>query len=87
MSTGTQSKTILIIDDSTFDRTILSKVVSKKIACKIVEASGSEDAFRILESQTVDLILLDVEMPNMSGDEMITKFASLEPPKNYPSSW
>jgi CheY-like chemotaxis protein len=52
-------------------------LVNQRVACRILEKAGhtvviannGREALRILEGQTVDLILMDVQMPEMGGFE------------------
>jgi DNA-binding response OmpR family regulator len=78
------AKTILIIDDSQTDRVILSRFVAQSLSCKTIEASGGEEALKILGKQNVDLVLLDVQMPGLTGDEMILKIREKKPAEELP---
>lgn len=66
-----KDKIILVVDDMQFDREIAAKALSQKLGARIITASGGAEALDILENQCIDLVLLDVEMPVMSGDEVI----------------
>ena len=59
--------TILIIDDNSVNRFLLNTML--KETYQILEASSGEDGIRIAKSRKVDLILLDILMPNMDGYE------------------
>jgi DNA-binding NarL/FixJ family response regulator len=59
---------ILIVDDSTHVRKALSAFLSTLSWLKVVcEASDGEDALKMIESQSPDIILMDVKMPAISG--------------------
>lgn len=58
---------ILIIDDDTTYLTVVKKWLSKKYL--VVALKSGEQAIKFLEGHGVDLILLDSEMPTMSGEE------------------
>jgi DNA-binding NarL/FixJ family response regulator len=59
---------ILIVDDSTHVRKALSAFLSTVSWLKVVcEASDGEDALKMIESQSPDIILMDVKMPVISG--------------------
>lgn len=64
--------TVLIVDDMQCDRKLLSGMLARKLGCHIIEATCGEDAMKILTDQKVDIVLLDIEMPNMTGNEVIT---------------
>lgn len=58
---------ILLVDDNKLNREIVIKML-KKEDIKIVEAESGETAIKILENDAeFDIILLDVNMPDMSG--------------------
>ena len=59
-------KTILIIDDEKRIRKIYVKVLARE-GFSVLEAAGAEAAYEILLSTTVDVILLDINMPEVDG--------------------
>jgi DNA-binding NarL/FixJ family response regulator len=59
---------ILIVDDSTHVRKALCAFLSTLSWLHVVyEASDGEDALKMIESQSPDIILMDVKMPAISG--------------------
>ncbi|MHC6203536.1 response regulator [Breznakiellaceae bacterium SP9] len=65
--------TILMVDDSRIMRNLIKNYfVELKIGqYTYVEAENGEDAFKLVQSQPVDLILLDWNMPKLSGIEFL----------------
>ena len=61
---------ILIADDEASIRTILSKAMEKK-GYEVVRASTGAQALDYLKSRPIDLALLDIRMPEMSGLEIL----------------
>jgi DNA-binding response OmpR family regulator len=59
-------KKILIIDDSAKIRKLLRTTLEKR-NFDIIEASNGIDAIIELEKEPVDLVLMDVVMPNLGG--------------------
>lgn len=59
--------TILIVDDDGAYRKFLSAVIKKNLKAKTIESGNPKDAFKILENETPDLIILDMQMPYMDG--------------------
>jgi two-component system OmpR family response regulator len=57
---------ILIVDDDPHIRELIHVILSKE-GVSIVEAEDGESALSILETEKVDLIILDIMMPNMDG--------------------
>jgi putative two-component system response regulator len=63
-----QAPTILIVDDIELNRRLL-KAMLKTAAYRILEAARPSAAIAILESEKVDLVVVDLVMPEMSGPE------------------
>jgi CheY-like chemotaxis protein/signal transduction histidine kinase len=61
-------KVVMVVDDVKVNRTILSGMLSK-IGVQVVSASSGEEALGLLEDEHVDLILMDCQMPGLSGQE------------------
>lgn len=78
------SKTILIVDDSEFDRNLLAGALSRKTDYTIFQANGSDQCLEIIQSQKVDLILMDIMMPGTFGTQVLKiireKFNAIELP-------
>jgi DNA-binding NtrC family response regulator len=77
MQSGT-SKTVLIVDDSPeLARSLGRMIKDEKIT--VVTMNSGEDALEYMESNSVDVIVSDVVMPNMSGIELIKRIHSRWP--------
>lgn len=63
-----QAPTILIVDDIEMNRRLL-KAMLKTAAYRILEAARPSAALNILEKEKVDLVVVDLVMPEMSGPE------------------
>ncbi|HTB14060.1 MAG TPA: HD domain-containing phosphohydrolase [Bryobacteraceae bacterium] len=63
-----QAPTILIVDDIELNRRLL-KAMLKTAAYRILEAARPSAAIAILEREKVDLVVVDLVMPEMSGPE------------------
>lgn len=62
----------LIVDDSKIARTAIKKLIQKVGFLTLQgECESPEEAFNYLKAHDVDLIFLDVELPGMSGLELI----------------
>jgi DNA-binding LytR/AlgR family response regulator len=63
---------ILIVDDEPLARGILESYVEKMPGLEIVAScKNALEAFSILSKQTVDLVLLDINMPEINGIELL----------------
>ena len=60
---------ILIVDDDAINRMVLSSMLELH-QYKIIQAKDGFEALSICETQSVDLIILDVMMPHMDGFEV-----------------
>lgn len=59
---------ILLVDDHQMMRDGIRAIVGSSFEFKIVaEASDGEEALNYLKNNTVDLVVLDINMPNMDG--------------------
>lgn len=70
------SKTIMIADDSSAMRALLVSIVELLDDYRIVEAVSGFDALRLLPREHVDLILTDINMPDINGLELISYLRS-----------
>lgn len=77
---------LLIIDDSPAMRWFLRRVIRlagwESVA--VLEASDGREAFALLREHPVDLILADINMPNMNGEEFLRKIAADEKLRRVP---
>jgi two-component system, sensor histidine kinase and response regulator len=74
---------ILVIDDSRTLRTQISDILHRNGYHVSTEGNG-KSGYKNAKSNSYDLILLDVIMPDISGFELIQKLKSLETNKNTP---
>jgi two-component system chemotaxis response regulator CheY len=82
---GVCMKTILVVDDSRIMRNIVKNTFSQlKIPCQFLEAGNGRDALALLQSQEVNLVLLDWNMPELSGLDFLKKVRAMEPYKSLP---
>ncbi|MDR1933736.1 MAG: response regulator [Spirochaetales bacterium] len=80
-----EAKTILVVDDSRVMRNIVKNTFSyKNIPCEFLEAGNGRDALQILQTKKIHLILLDWNMPELSGLDFLKKVRTAEDYKNLP---
>jgi CheY-like chemotaxis protein len=62
-------KIILVVDDSPTDLTVLSTILEKQYDVRV--SLSAMAALGMLDTVKADMILLDIEMPGMSGFEFL----------------
>lgn len=65
-------KTILIADDSASMRALLISTIEALGDFQIIEATSGFEALRLLPRTEVDLILTDINMPDINGLELLS---------------
>jgi CheY-like chemotaxis protein len=65
------STSVLIVDDAPSARAVLKDMLEELGFGAIFEAADGREATAVLEQQTVDIVLCDQVMPDMSGKELL----------------
>jgi two-component system chemotaxis response regulator CheY len=63
---------VLIIDDSSATRAYIRAALEAEEDMEVMEATSGFDALRILPRSRFDLLLVDINMPNINGLELIS---------------
>ncbi|MDR3237075.1 MAG: response regulator [Spirochaetia bacterium] len=67
-------KNVLVVDDSQIMRNIVkNSFAALDIPCRFLEATNGKDALNQLEENKIDLVLLDWNMPKLSGIEFLKR--------------
>jgi two-component system chemotaxis response regulator CheY len=68
---------LLIIDDSAVTRKVVRRVIAMTDLelNEVFEAQDGIEALTILQEKWVDLVFVDLNMPRMSGTELVAKMA------------
>ena len=78
-------KTVMVVDDSLIMRNIVKNIFSElKIPCQFLEAPNGKKAFELLETNKVDLVFLDWNMPEMDGMEFLNKVRAMSDYQELP---
>jgi two-component system chemotaxis response regulator CheY len=64
-------KTILIVEDSATTRALIRAVIDELGDFDTVEASSGFEALKMLPQQEYDLLITDINMPDINGLELI----------------
>ena len=77
---------VLIVDDSSTMRAVIKKTikVSGFNVGQFLEAGDGEEALSVLKDEWVDLVLSDINMPNMNGLELIGRMHADEIMQSIP---
>jgi two-component system, chemotaxis family, chemotaxis protein CheY len=70
---------VLIVDDSAVMRAVVLKTLHMSgVPLRLVHQAGNGmEALELLQREAVDLLLLDISMPVMRGDELLERVRSL----------
>jgi len=77
---------VLIVDDSAAIRKILQRVLAQTDVPinRILEAGDGKEALDLLKTEKVNLVLSDINMPNMDGLQFLTEVRANEGLKDLP---
>ncbi len=62
---------VLIVDDSRTARMMLRKVLPAALGADVREAGGGSEALRRVETERIDLMFLDLTMPEVDGYQVL----------------
>jgi two-component system, chemotaxis family, chemotaxis protein CheY len=77
---------VLIVDDSSVMRAFIRRIIilSGMEDAEFLEAPDGYEALRLLREQWVDVVLTDINMPEMDGEELVRCLAADELLKSVP---
>jgi CheY-like chemotaxis protein len=71
VETKSHRTTVLVVDDnSIFRKTVLKFLETQFNSIKLIETNNGSDAMQLVQENVPDLIILDINMANMSGFEV-----------------
>lgn len=76
-------KKVLIVEDDSFLQGLEAKKLTKS-GFEIITASTGEEAMQKINEPDINIILLDLILPNYDGFEILKKIRSTEKIKNIP---
>ena len=73
-------KTCLLVEDSTTQRNIMKKL-AESCGLEVIEANDGLQGIELCENSIPDLIILDMNMPNMGGLDFLKALSEM--PKDF----
>ncbi len=71
--------TILLVDDEPHIRKFIGLVLRQVGAPRIIEAGDGEEALAVYQREHPDLVLLDINMPGLTGVETLQQLKAADP--------
>lgn len=65
------AQTALVVDDNFFNRD-LARLALESLGVKVTEAEDGKSALNMLKTESYDLLVLDLEMPQVDGLQVLT---------------
>jgi CheY-like chemotaxis protein len=85
MKKNRDNATILIVEDSITNVMLLKGILENENYSNILTAHNGKESLKIIASEEIDLILLDIMMPqNLSGIDVLKKLKSEEKTASIP---
>jgi len=77
---------VLIVDDSSLTRKKIKRIIemANLDVGQFLEAENGTEALKVLDEANVDLVLADLNMPEMGGAEMVRQMKTSEATKSIP---
>ena len=70
---------VLVADDEEHVRDVICAIVRTLGAGMVAEAADGEQAVKLFERLRPELVILDINMPRMRGDEALTRILAIDP--------
>lgn len=63
---------VLVVDDAATDRIRVAGIAAKWKSCEVLQADNGQSAVDVVAAQLPDIVLTDLNMPEMDGLELVT---------------
>ena len=81
---ASNKKMILCVEDNPVNLDLVIRFLDKYTDIEVMSSVNAEDGFDLISQRRPDLILLDINLPGMSGYEMLEKLRNHEETKTIP---
>ncbi|HEX6739354.1 MAG TPA: response regulator [Vicinamibacteria bacterium] len=78
------SKTVLVVDDSKTTQMLVKTTLNRIPMLSMLEAGNGREALAVLQQQSVDLLVTDIQMPEMDGIELVRAVRGQEDLRRLP---
>ena len=78
-----QTRTILYVEDNPENRLLVRRILQAE-GYQVIEAEHAHQALKIIEGLHPDLVLMDINMPDMDGFTLTAKFKEMPHLKDVP---
>ena len=75
---------ILLVEDDIFDMRQERDILNNRIPCDVITAQSAAEGMKVLENQEIDLVLVNLDMPFVSGLKFLSLVKSNNNLKNIP---
>jgi DNA-binding NarL/FixJ family response regulator len=76
---GARKIRVLIADDEPHIRNVIARIVTALGAQVVAEAGDGEEALRLFEKERPSLAILDINMPKITGDQVLARMLERDP--------
>src|SRR5687767_6187324 len=70
---------VLVVDDEPAMREVFRDLVGKALGCKLTFAASMREARNVLNNQTIDLLVADVNLPDGNGLALLPELNRVQP--------
>jgi len=78
------SLSVLVVEDSSAMRAFVRAVLEDEDAAQVLEANSGFEAIRLLPRNAFDLVVVDINMPDINGLELLSFIRKSEAHANTP---
>ena len=77
-------KKILYIEDNPANVLFMTQLIRRCTDCELLSESNARSGLRMLEQQPFDLLLLDINLPDMNGFDVLAKMRTMPELRKLP---